>query len=60
MNETPAWRVWLVTALCAGWAILALASVRGGKWPVAAICVVLLAANLLTLYRLTRRDRPGR
>ena len=48
-------RAYLVALLAAGWAILAIASARGGRWPIMGICLVMMAVNLLQLYRLTRK-----
>ncbi len=54
--NAPGFRTYLVAVLAAGWAILSIASARGGKWPIMLVCLVMLAANLVSLYRLTRRQ----
>ena len=48
-------RAYLVALLAAGWAILAIASARGGKWPIMGLCLLMMSVNLLQLYRLTRK-----
>lgn len=55
--NAPAWRVWLVTALVCGWAILTIRFVQKGEWPFAILCVLLLISNAVTLWRLTRRGK---
>ncbi|WP_425147696.1 hypothetical protein [Deinococcus sp.] len=48
-------RVYFVAVLAGLWLILAIASARGEKWPIAGLCLVMAIANAVTLYRLTRR-----
>ncbi|ULH16331.1 hypothetical protein MF271_06965 [Deinococcus sp. KNUC1210] len=48
-------RVYFVAVLAALWLILALASARGEKWPIAGLCLVMAVAHAFTLYRLTRQ-----
>ena len=55
MQPGNPFRIYLVAVLAALWIVLALASARGGKWPVAGLCAVMAIANAVMLYRLTRR-----
>ena len=59
--NAPQWRIWLVTALVCGWAILALRFVQKGDLIMAGLCAALLVVNAVTLWRLTksRKDRDG-
>ncbi|WP_221091475.1 hypothetical protein [Deinococcus aquaedulcis] len=55
--NAPAWRVWLVTALVIGWALLTFRFVQTAQWPMAGLCFLLLISNAVTLWRLTQRGR---
>lgn len=55
--NAPKWRIWLVTALVCGWGILALRFGQRQEWPMAALCLLLLIVNVVTLWRLTRRGK---
>lgn len=57
MNKPSNFRIYFLAVLSAAWIILALASARSGKWPIAAICLVMAAANSVQLYRLTRQGK---
>jgi hypothetical protein len=57
MNTSPHFRMYFLAVLSAAWIILTLASARGGKWPIAAVCLVMAVANSVTLYRLTRKGK---
>ena len=57
MKNPSNFRVYFLAVLSAAWIILALASARGGKWPIAAICLVMAVANSVQLYRLTRQGK---
>jgi hypothetical protein len=54
----PTFRIYFLALLSAAWIILTLASARGGKWPIAAVCLVMAVANSLSLYRLMKQGRP--
>lgn len=57
MNKPSNFRIYFLAVLSAAWIILALASARGDKWPIAAICLVMATANSVQLYRLTRQGK---
>jgi hypothetical protein len=52
--NAPAWRIWLVTALVCGWGILTIRFLQTGTWPMAILCALLMVANGITLWRLTK------
>lgn len=56
MNAPP-WRIWLITALMCGWGILGIRFVYKGETPLALMCLLLLVANGVTLWRLTRHGK---
>lgn len=55
--NSPAWRVWLTTALVCGWGILAIRSVQKQEWLFVVLCSLMFLVNVVTLWRLTR-NRP--
>ena len=57
MNPPSNFRIYFLALLSAAWIILTLVSARGGKWPIAAVCLVMAIANSVTLYRLTRQGK---
>ncbi|WP_407539395.1 hypothetical protein Q0M94_14655 [Deinococcus radiomollis] len=57
MNPPSNFRIYFLAVLSAAWIILTLVSARGGKWPIAAVCLVMAIANSVTLYRLTRQGK---
>lgn len=57
MNRPSTFELYFRAVLSAAWIILVIASARGGKWPIAAVCLALAIANSVLLYRLTRRNK---
>ena len=55
--NAPAWRIWLITALMCGWGILGIRFIQKGDTPLALMCLLLLVANGVTLWRLTRKGK---
>ncbi|AFD26240.1 hypothetical protein [Deinococcus gobiensis] len=55
--NAPAWRIWLITALMCGWGILGIRFVQKGDPVLALMCLALLIANGVTLWRLTRQGK---
>lgn len=55
--NAPAWRIWLIAALMCGWGILSIRFVQKGDTALALMCLLLLVANGVTLWRLTRRGK---
>ncbi|MFC4426922.1 hypothetical protein [Deinococcus navajonensis] len=55
--NAPAWRIGLVAVLMVLWGLLALRFVQRGESVMAGMCLLLLVANAVTLWRLTRHGR---
>lgn len=50
----PTFRIYFLAVLSGLWVVLTLASAARGKWPIAAICLVMAIANSYNLYRMTK------
>ncbi|MFC4638908.1 hypothetical protein [Deinococcus hohokamensis] len=55
--NAPAWRIGLVAVLMVLWGLLALRFVQREEPVMSGLCLLLLLANAVTLWRLTRRGR---
>ena len=55
--NAPAWRIWLVGALMVLWGVLALRFVQRNELVMAGLCALLMIANGITLWRLTRHGK---
>ena len=55
--NSPTFRIYYLAVLSGAWVVLTLASAARGKWPIAAICLVMAIANSYNLYRQTRAGK---
>ncbi|WP_291423864.1 hypothetical protein [Deinococcus sp.] len=55
--KTPAWRIWLTTALVCGWGILAIRFFQKENVPFAIMSVCLMIANGVILWQQTKKGQ---